>query len=187
MLLVAASLGNLRRPLLVPTPHPLTEEVWKVAKLPEFLASPPGTPSLRTTELLATARKTPTGLCCLFPPGSANTCLRETKENVHQKWPFCSLSCKPLSRRISTSGFLLAVAMPSLFPRNEGWDGHVLHRSKGTEEVSSVAPAGHLLESPASIWCLSFRKGSLGREAFPGTLGLLDGWGTFTEPHQVTA
>ena len=170
----AASLGNLRRPLLVPTPHPLPEEVWKVAKLPEFLASPPGTPSLRTTELLATARKTP-------------NCLRETKENVHQKWPFCSLSCKPLSRRISTGGFLLTVAMPSLFPRNQGWDGHVLHRSKGTGEVPSVAPAGHLLESPASLCCLSFGKGSLGREAFPGTLGFFDGWGTFTEPHQVTA
>ena len=37
----AASLGNLRRLLLVPTPHPLTEEFWKVAQLPELLASPP--------------------------------------------------------------------------------------------------------------------------------------------------
>ena len=168
----AASLRNLIRPLLVPTPHPLTEEFWKVAQLPELLASPPGWGTF--TELLATARKTP-------------TCLRETKENVHQKWPFCSLSCKPLSRRISTSGFLLTVAMPSLFPRNRVWDGHVLHRSKGTGEVPSVAPAGHLLESPASHCCPSFGKGSLGGEAFPGTLGLLDVWGTFTEPHQVTA
>lgn len=55
------------------------------------------------------------------------------------------------------------------------------------EEVPSMAPAGHLLESPASLRCLSFGKGSLGGEAFPGTLGLLDGWGTFIEPHQVAA
>ena len=53
---------------------------------------------------------------------------------------------------------------------------------KRQEEVLSVAPAGHLLESPASLCWLSFRKGSLGGEAFPGTLGLLDGWAPSLNP-----